>query len=90
MMKRDKIGTGWRRTIEMGAIFMIGDGALGLLAPRRHVMLWRSDVAAADRLVRPFADRPGRRRLYGAVQVGAGIALAALLLDGSLRSRKVG
>ena len=68
-----------RRTAEMAAMFMIGDGLLGLLQPRRHVGLWRSQVAAVDGVVRPFAGRPGRRRAYGLVQVAAGVALAARL-----------
>lgn len=72
----DRIALAARRTAEMAAMFMIGDGLLGLLQPRRHVDLWRSEVAAADALVRPFADRPGRRRAYALVQIAAGIALA--------------
>lgn len=44
------------RFAEMAAIFMIGDGLLGLLQPRRHVALWRSDMAALDSLVRPLPD----------------------------------
>ncbi len=71
--------TALKRTAEMCAVFMIGDGLLGVLQPRRHVELWRSDVGAVDALVRPFADRPGRRRAYGLLQLGAGIALAARL-----------
>ena len=70
---------GLRRTAEMAAVFMIGDGLLGLLQPKRHVALWRSDVAAVDGLVRPFAGHPRRRRAYGLVQLAAGIALAARL-----------
>lgn len=66
-----------RRTAEMAAVFMIGDGLLGLLQPKRHVDLWRSDVAAVDGLVRPFAGRPGRRRAYALIQIAAGVALAA-------------
>ena len=66
-----------RRTAEMAAIFMIGDGLLGLLQPERHVTLWRSPRAWADAPVRPFAGRPGRRRLYGLAQIAAGLALAA-------------
>jgi hypothetical protein len=66
-----------RRTAEMAAVFMIGDGVLGLLQPRRHVGLWRSDIGAVDALVRPFGGRPGRRRLYGLLQIAAGIAIAA-------------
>ena len=68
-----------RRAAEMAAVFMIGDGLLGLLQPERHVALWRSDVGAADALVRPFAGRPGRRRAYGLLQLGAGVLLAAQL-----------
>lgn len=70
---------GVRRAAEMAAVFMIGDGLLGLLQPRRHVDLWRSDVAAVDILVRPFADHPRHRRIYGLLQLGAGLALASIL-----------
>ena len=70
---------GIRRAAEMAAVFMIGDGLLGLLQPTRHVDLWRSDVAAVDALVRPFGGRPTRRRWYGALQLAAGVALAATL-----------
>ena len=68
-----------KRTAEMAAIFMVGDGLLGLLQPRRHVALWRSEVTAADLMVRPFAHRPGARRAYGIVQLGAGLWLASRL-----------
>ncbi len=70
---------GVRRAAEMAAVFMIGDGLLGLFQPTRHVALWRSDVAAVDLLVRPFAGHPTRRRLYGALQAAAGFALASRL-----------
>ncbi len=75
----ETLDLGVRRSAEMAAVFMIGDGLLGLLQPRRHVALWRSNVPAVDVLVRPFAERPGRRRAYGALQIVAGIALAAAL-----------
>ena len=70
---------GVRRSAEMAAVFMIGDGLLGLLQPGRHVELWRSDVSAVDVLVRPFADHPARRRAYGLLQIGAGLFLASML-----------
>jgi len=70
---------GIRRAAEMAAVFMIGDGLLGLFQPQRHVDLWRSDVAAVDVLIRPFKDRPGRRRAYGALQAAAGFWLASRL-----------
>lgn len=72
--------TALRRTGEMAAIFMIGDGVLGIVGPRRHVALWRSRRPAVDVMVRAFDGAPGQRRAYGVVQVAAGLALAAWLL----------
>lgn len=65
------------RAAEMAAIFMVGDGMIGLLQPRRHVDLWKDDALGTEKLVKPFVDRPGRRRLYAVVQIAAGLALAA-------------
>jgi hypothetical protein len=70
---------GLRRSAEMAAVFMIGDGMLGVFQPERHVELWRSDVRAVDILVRPFADHPARRRAYGLLQIAAGLVLASAL-----------
>lgn len=68
-----------KRSAEMAAVFMIGDGLLGLTQPERHVRLWRSDVGAVDMLVKPFAGRPGRRRAYGLLQLSMGLLLASRL-----------
>ena len=65
------------RAAEMAAIFMIWDGLIGLLQPQRHVDLWKDDALGTETLVKPFVDRPGRRRLYAVVQIAAGLALAA-------------
>ncbi|RMB36268.1 hypothetical protein C8J47_1804 [Sphingomonas sp. PP-F2F-G114-C0414] len=65
------------RAAEMAAIFMVGDGLIGLLQPRRHVDLWKDDALGTEKLVKPFVDRPGRRRLYAVAQIAAGLALAA-------------
>jgi hypothetical protein len=61
----------------MAAIFMIGDGVLGMAQPRRHVDLRRSRLHPVDLLVRPFGERPVRQRAYGIVQVAAGLFLPA-------------
>jgi len=73
------LSVGLKRTAEMAAVFMIGDGALGVLQAARHVDLWRSPVRAVDAVVKPFGGRPGRRQLYGLVQIGAGLLLASQL-----------
>jgi len=65
------------RVVEMAAIFMIGDGLLGLTQTARHTDLWKERALGAERTVRPFVGRPGPRRLYALVQIGAGLALAA-------------
>jgi hypothetical protein len=77
------LSVGLKRAAEMAAVFMIGDGALGLLQAARHVDLWRSDVKLVDAVVKPFGGKPGRRRAYGLLQMAAGVALAA-----SLRPRR--
>lgn len=79
MREQTGLQLGLRRSAEMAAVFMIGDGLLGVLQPTRHVELWRSDVVAVDGLVRPFAGHPGRRRAYGVLQIGAGLVLASFL-----------
>lgn len=79
MNDRTNLQIGLRRSGEMAAVFMIGDGLLGLLQPKRHVELWQSDVSAVDMLVRPFTNHPLRRRAYGLLQLAAGIALASAL-----------
>ena len=78
-MEPSETRTALRRTTEMAAIFMIGDGLLGAIQPTRHVALWRSQYEALDMVVRPFAGRPGRRRIYGLLQIAAGLALASRL-----------
>ena len=65
-----------RRRVDAAALFLIGDGILGILDPRGHVALIDADIAPVA-LTRFFAGRPGLRRLYGALQVGAGLALAS-------------
>ena len=64
------------RVVEMAAIFMVGDGLIGLLQPRRHVALWEAHALGAEKAVAPFVGRPGRRRLYAVVQIAAGLAIA--------------
>ena len=65
------------RGAEMAAMFMIGDGLLGLVQPQRHVALWERDALGSEMLVAPFRGRPGRRRVYELAQIAAGLALDA-------------
>jgi hypothetical protein len=65
------------RAAEMAAIFMVGDGLVGLLQPRRHVDLWKEEALGAEKTVAPFVDRPGRRQLYALAQIAGGLWLAS-------------
>lgn len=65
------------RAAEMAAIFMVGDGLIGLTQPRRHVDLWKEGSLGAEKTVAPFVGRPGRRRLYALAQIAGGLWLAA-------------
>ena len=71
-----------KRVAEMAAIFMIGDGMLGLLQPRRHVELWDERALGAEKLVGTFDGKPGLRRGYAVVQIVGGLMLAARLRKG--------
>ena len=67
------------RVAESVAIMMIGDGVIGALFPRRHVLRWLRGPTVWRRVMRPFADRPGLTRALAAAQVGAGVWWAARL-----------
>ncbi|WP_294138241.1 hypothetical protein [Sphingomonas sp.] len=75
--EQDMMANWVARTAEMAAIFMVGDGLIGLAQPRRHVELWKKDALGTEVMVAPFVDRPGRRRLYAAAQIAVGLWLAS-------------
>ncbi len=75
--EKDIMANWFARTAEMAAIFMVGDGLIGLAQPRRHVDLWKEDALGTEVMVAPFVDRPGRRRLYATAQIAAGLWLAS-------------
>lgn len=65
-----------RRIKELVAIAVIGDGVVGLLAPRRHSLLWKFGPEGYQEVLRWFAGRPGLVRLLAAAELGGGIWLA--------------
>ncbi len=65
----------WRKRLwETFTIIAIGDGAIELLAPREHSLLWQ--VGPGKKVSRLFADNPNYMRLLGASQIAFGIWLA--------------
>ncbi|MFG6281165.1 hypothetical protein [Sphingomonas sp. S6] len=76
--RRALTGSPWpARAAEMAAIFMVGDGLIGLAQPDRHVDLWKDAALGAERAVRPFVGHPARRRVYALAQIAAGLWLAS-------------
>ena len=69
-------GTWERRIKETFAIITIGDGAIELVAPREHSLLWEAGSESTRKVARFFADNPGYMRLLGASQIAFGLWLA--------------
>jgi hypothetical protein len=65
-----------RRALETFAIVTIGDGAIELLSPREHSLLWEVGPESTRKVARFFAENPGYMRLLGATQIAFGVWLA--------------
>ena len=64
-----------RRAEDLIAAFVIGNGVLDLIAPRRRVFLWVFGPERLRKLILWFADHPTAMRLRGIARVGIGIGL---------------
>jgi hypothetical protein len=64
-----------RRVTETAAMMMIGDGALGLIRPSYHCLLWRGGARWWRDTVSWFADRPQTTRVFALAELAAGIWL---------------
>ena len=65
-----------RRAEDLIGAFVIGNGVLDLIAPRRRVFLWVFGSEGLRKLILWFADHPTATRLRGIARVGLGIGLA--------------
>ena len=65
-----------RRVNELIAMLMVGDGVVGFVAPRRHMLLWKFGPEGYKKLVRGFAERPNLTRSLAAAEAGVGLWLA--------------
>ena len=65
-----------RRLKETAALITIGDGALALIAPKEHSLLWEAGPEGIRKITRFFADNPNYMRLLGASQIAFGVWLA--------------
>ena len=65
-----------RRAKETFAILAIGDGAIELVSPKEHSLLWEVGPEGARKVARFFAENPNYMRLIGAAQIAFGLWLA--------------
>ena len=69
-------GTWPRRIKETCAIITIGDGAIALVSPKEHSLLWELGPEGARKVAHFFAEHPNFMRLIGAGQIAFGLWLA--------------
>lgn len=66
-----------RRLIQVGALFLIGDGIMGLIKPRWHSLLWHFGPELAKAATEELAAHPKTARTVYLAEAAVGIALAA-------------
>jgi hypothetical protein len=66
-----------RRWIELGALFLIGDGIMGLLKPRWHSRLWRFGPELVIAVTEELAAHPCFARAVYAAEAAVGIVIAS-------------
>jgi hypothetical protein len=66
-----------RRLIDMGALFLIGDGIMGLLKPRWHSLLWRFGPELARAATEELAEHPKTARAIYLAEAALGVAIAS-------------
>jgi hypothetical protein len=66
-----------RRLVEAGALFLIGDGIMGLIKPRWHSRLWHFGPQLAIAVTEELAAHPNLARAVYAAEAAIGIAIAS-------------
>ncbi|MEW6251116.1 MAG: hypothetical protein AB1716_10750 [Planctomycetota bacterium] len=64
------------RLADFLAMVMIGDGALALLAPREHVLVWSGGPRGWNRMIDACARHPNVTRALAAAELAGGLLLA--------------
>ena len=66
-----------RRLTEAGALFLIGDGIMGLIKPRWHSLLWHFGPQLMRAVTEELADHPRTARAVYLAEAAIGVALAS-------------
>jgi hypothetical protein len=65
-----------RCLIEAGGLFLIGDGIMGLLRPRRRSLLWQCGPELGRAMTEELAEYPKIARSIYFAEVALGVALS--------------
>ena len=66
-----------RRLIQLGALFLIGDGIMGLVKPRWHSLLWHFGPEIARAATEELAENPRIARVVYIAEAAIGVAIAS-------------
>jgi hypothetical protein len=77
-LNKMKISLTARRCLEAFALFLIGDGIMGLIKPRWHSLLWDFGPEPIQDFTEALARNPNIARAIYAAEAAAGIAIAAV------------
>lgn len=66
-----------KQTLETFALFLVGDGLVTLMQPRRHAALWRNAPEPIANAAAFFQQRPVLSGLVGVAEIGIGLWLAS-------------
>ena len=64
-----------RRLIQVGALFLIGDGIMGVINPRRRSLLWHLGPQLVKAVTEEIGDNPKTARAINAGKIAAGVML---------------
>ncbi len=67
-----------RRLIQLGALFLIGDGVMGLIKPRWHSLLWHFGPQLAKAVTEELAEHPNTARAVYLAEAAVGVAIASM------------
>ena len=66
-----------RRVIQLGALFLIGDGIMGLFKTRWHSLLWHFGPELARAATEELAEHPNAARAIYLAEAAIGVGLAS-------------
>jgi hypothetical protein len=68
----------FRRLLQLGGLFLIADGVMGLIKPRRPSLLWHFGPELARAASEELGDYPKAARTIYLAEAALGVALIAL------------